>query len=222
MTAILVPRMEILPPAQQRLWPMLRGLDDLGFVLYGGTAIALQLGHRASVDFDFFANRPLDKEALRAAFPWLASATVLQDGTNAWTLLVRDAAGAEVKLSFFGGLCFGRVGQPRQTADGVLLLAALEDLLAHKLKVLLQRVEAKDYLDIAALLAAGLDLAGGLAAARLLFGANFQPSEALKAMTWFEGGDLAALPANVCSTLIHHAARELHLPEVGLSAEGLK
>ncbi len=67
--------MEILPPAQLRLWPELSGLAERGFVLYDGTAIALQLGHRASVDFDFFANHPLDKEALRAAFPWLATAT---------------------------------------------------------------------------------------------------------------------------------------------------
>lgn len=221
MTARLVPRMEILPPAQQHLWPALRGMVEHGFVLYGGTAIALQLGHRTSVDFDFFANRPLDKEALRVSYPWLATATTLQDGANAWTLLVRDTSGEEVKLSFFGNLHFGRCGQARQTEDGVLTLAALDDLLAHKLKVLLQRVEAKDYLDIAALLESGLDLAGGLSAARLLFGANFQPSEALKAMTWFEGGDLRTLPDTVRKTLVQHAARPLHLPSLTLQAETL-
>jgi hypothetical protein len=51
---------EILPPAQQRLWPMLRPTAALGLVLYGGTAIALRLGHRVSVDFDFFTDRSLD------------------------------------------------------------------------------------------------------------------------------------------------------------------
>lgn len=221
MTASFAPLMEILPPAQQRLWPALRGMAESGFVLYGGTAIALQLGHRASVDFDFFANRPLDKEALRAAYPWLSAATVLQDDVNVWTLLVRDVAGEEVKLSFFGGLRFGRVGQPRQTGDGVLILASLQDLLAHTLKVLLQRVEAKDYQDIAALLESGCDLASGLSAARLLFGANFQPSEALKAMTWFEGGDLHALLDAVRQTLVRHAAQPLHLPAPVLQVETL-
>lgn len=34
--------------------------EVLGFALYGGTAIALRLGHRTSVDFDFFNDRPLD------------------------------------------------------------------------------------------------------------------------------------------------------------------
>lgn len=220
MTLTFTPHMEILPPTQQRLWPALKGLDDLGFVLYGGTAIALQLGHRTSVDFDFFSNQPLDKEALRIAFPWLAAANVLQDGPNAWTLLAGDVEG-EVKLSFFGALRFGRVGQPRHTADGVLLVAAPEDLLAHKLKVLLQRIEAKDYQDIAALLEAGLDLAGGLSAGRLLFGTNFQPSEAVKALTWFEDGDLHTLPSTLRQTLVCHAAQPLHLPEINLQAETL-
>lgn len=35
------PCLSILPPAQQRLWPMLAQASKLGFVLYGGTAIAL-------------------------------------------------------------------------------------------------------------------------------------------------------------------------------------
>lgn len=52
--------MDILPMAQRRLWPQLGNAPKLGFVLYGGTAIALRLGHRDSVDFDFFSERPLD------------------------------------------------------------------------------------------------------------------------------------------------------------------
>jgi hypothetical protein len=47
-SATFTPRMDVLPPAQQALWPRLRPLADLGFVLYGGTAVALRLGHRSS------------------------------------------------------------------------------------------------------------------------------------------------------------------------------
>ena len=47
------PCLEILPVAQRLLWPALRPAPRMGFVLYGGTAIALRLGHRASIDFDF-------------------------------------------------------------------------------------------------------------------------------------------------------------------------
>ncbi|MDF1482816.1 nucleotidyl transferase AbiEii/AbiGii toxin family protein [Extensimonas sp. H3M7-6] len=35
----------------------LRPAPAMGFALYGGTAIALRLGHRQSVDFDFFQPR---------------------------------------------------------------------------------------------------------------------------------------------------------------------
>jgi hypothetical protein len=47
------PRLDILPPAQKRLWPELSATPE-AFTLYGGTAIGLRLGHRTSVDFDFF------------------------------------------------------------------------------------------------------------------------------------------------------------------------
>src|SRR6266481_720300 len=47
------PRLENLPAPQKRLWPELAQTPD-HFILYGGTAIALRLGHRPSVDFDFY------------------------------------------------------------------------------------------------------------------------------------------------------------------------
>lgn len=71
MTGKIKPCMDILPPAQKRLWPELRNAQHLGFTLYGGTAIALRLGHRESVDFDFFSEKPLDREAIKAAFPFM-------------------------------------------------------------------------------------------------------------------------------------------------------
>jgi hypothetical protein len=51
------PRLDVLPATQRRLWPELRGVPPQ-FVLYGGTALALRLGHRHSVDFDFFSSIP--------------------------------------------------------------------------------------------------------------------------------------------------------------------
>ena len=63
------PHLEILPEVQRWIYPRLQNLKKLGFVLYGGTALALQLGHRQSVDFDFFLHDPLDQKQLRDAFP---------------------------------------------------------------------------------------------------------------------------------------------------------
>ena len=45
---------EILPQEQQEIYDNLKQVTELNFTLFGGTAIALELGHRKSVDFDFF------------------------------------------------------------------------------------------------------------------------------------------------------------------------
>jgi hypothetical protein len=223
MTGHFTAKLGWLPPAQRAVWAELRRVAALGWVLYGGTAIALRLGHRVSVDFDFFNDRPLDREGLFGACPPLNRATVLQDRPNTLTVLMSpvDPSTASVKVSFFGGLEFGRVGVPEWTDDGMLQVASLDDLLAHKLKVLLQRVDAKDYLDVAALIESGTRLDRGLASAKALFGATFQPSESLKALVYFEGGDLATLPAAVKKGLILAAASVRALPRIDTLAPEL-
>jgi len=188
--------MEIFPSSQQAIWSSLTPLRKAGFVLYGGTAVALRLGHRQSIDFDFFSDQPLDKSGLYKSLPILADATVIQDTPDSLGVIVPvdvSAATAYVKLSFFGNIDNGRVSEPEVTADGVMVVASLVDMMAHKLKVILQRIEAKDYRDIAAMLKYGMRLDEAMAGARALFGKTFQPSESLKALVYFEGGDLDAL-----------------------------
>lgn len=223
MSGIFKPCFEILPPAQQRLWPALGQAADLGFVLYGGTAIALRLGHRPSVDFDFFSERPLDREAIRTAFPFVAQSTVLQDERDTLCFIVPygDVERSHVKVSFFGSIGFGRVGHPDRTEDGVLQVASLDDLMATKLKVIPHRAEVKDYRDIATMLDAGVGLSRGLAAARAIFGANFQPSESLKALVYFSDGDLSSLSATEKNTLVLAASSVRDLPEVEVLSRNL-
>jgi hypothetical protein len=102
----------------------------------------------------------------------------------------------------------------------VLHVASLQDLLAHKLKVLLQRVEAKDYLDIDALLSNGCDLASGLAGARLLF-SEFAPQDCLKALTYFKDKSLGPLPEDLKRRLISQTQQVSTLPELTLQASSL-
>lgn len=212
----LTPQFRRLPPAQRRLWPALAPGVALGFVLYGGTAVSLHLGHRRSVDFDFFTDRPIEAAAIRSGFGFAGSARTLQQAKDTLVLLVSG-----VRLSFFGGMRFGRVGEPRLTTDGVAEVASLEDLLAHKLKVILQRAEKKDYEDIAAMLRAGSSLPRGLSAARLFFGTAFQPAESLKALAYFKDGDLARLSRADRHALIAAAAAVGDLPPVALRSRRL-
>jgi hypothetical protein len=215
--------MDIIPPAQRRLWPQLRPAGPLGFVLYGGTAVALRLGHRRSIDFDFFSDMPLDRGAMQAAFPFLASSTVLQDQPNTLSVVVPDAKARQdhVKVSFFGTIGFGRVGDPEATDDGVLNVASLDDLMATKVKVILQRAEAKDYRDIAAMIQAGVSLSRGLAAAREMIGTTFQPSESLKALVYFEDGDLHTLTKSEKGLLATAVKAVRDLPAVAILSRRL-
>ena len=57
------PRLDALGPAQRHLWSRLASTPS-SFVLYGDTALALRLGHRASVDFDFFSSSSFQPDAL--------------------------------------------------------------------------------------------------------------------------------------------------------------
>jgi len=115
------PHFEVLPEPQLRLWPKLRPMAHLGFALYGGTGIALRLGHRTSVDFDFFTERALDRASLEEPLPFLRTARVLQERPDTLTVLVSSDAAYEhpVKLSFFGSISFGRVGEPQWTDVGL-------------------------------------------------------------------------------------------------------
>jgi len=218
------PCWDILPPAQKRLWPQLHPAPALGFTLYGGTAIALRLGHRESVDFDFFSEKPLDRDAIKAAFPFMEQSVSLQDQGNAWVVLAPtgNAEMEYVKVSFFGTIAFGRVGEPDLTDDGVLLVASFDDLMATKLKVVLQRAEAKDYRDVAAMVNAGVSLSRGLASARQLFGPNFQPSESLKSLVYFHDGDLKTLSTAEQTTLIDAVKAVRNLPDVALRSASLR
>ncbi len=223
MTGKFKPCMDILPSAQKRLWPELKNAPNLGFTLYGGTAIALRLGHRDSVDFDFFSEKPLDRNAIKTAFPFMEQSTTLQDQDNTWVVLVPygNSEREHVKVSFFGTIAFGRVGEPDFTDDGVLQVASFDDLMATKVKVVLQRAEAKDYRDVSAMVNAGVSLSRGLASARQLYGPNFQPSESLKALVYFNDGDLKTLTADEKKTLVDAVKVVRDLPDVALRSKPL-
>lgn len=118
-------------------------------------------------------------------------------------------------------LPFEGVGEPDFTEDGVLQVASLEDLMATKLKVVLQRAEAKDYRDVAAMVGAGVSLSRGLASARLLFGPNFQPSESLKALVYFNDGDLNTLTPAEKAALVDAVKAVRDLPDVSLRSWSL-
>lgn len=186
------PRLDILPAAQRRLWDEL-GSTPHDFVLYGGTALALRLGHRVSEAFDFFSSQSFAADQLLRRTPYLKSARVDQFQPDTLTCAVDR--GGEVKISFFGGLDnLKRVADPDLAPDTGLAVASLSDVAGMKLRVIQVRAAYKDYFDIAAVLdSGGIDLPTGLAAAAAIHGPAFNPMVTLKALSYFGDGDLDRL-----------------------------
>jgi hypothetical protein len=87
-----VPNLTRLPSPQRTLWPEL-GATPETFTLYGGTALALRLGHRTSVDFDFFSNASFDPDRLSERVPDIAGtkAAVVQKRAEVKDYLDIDA-----------------------------------------------------------------------------------------------------------------------------------
>ena len=190
--------LDILPPAQRNLWPQLSDVPG-NFVLYGGTAVALQLGHRISEDFDFFTSMSFTPDELVAHLNMFSAAKKPQYMENTLTLSV-SAGNDPVKISFFGGLPLNRVQDPLQAGNGVHV-ASLLDLFGTKCKVVMDRANVKDYQDIVAIIKnTDLTLAEGLAAANAIYGDAFMPLNSLKALSYTS--DLAkTLPASDLAVL---------------------
>jgi hypothetical protein len=204
-----IPRLGTLPQAQRALWPRLSVFRS-DFVLYGGTALSLQAGGRISVDFDFFSPRPLELDPLAKRFPILQGAVLRHRAQDTATFAVQSE-GETVAFSFFGNLGFGRVSDPIRFSDNGLLAAGLLDLAAQKIKVIQQRAESKDYLDIHLLFSMGVSLEDALGAALALY-PEFNPAISLKALSYF--GDVPGLPESIQRDLEEAASRVRDIPKI--------
>ncbi len=71
-----------LPLEQQKIYSLLDFVKKRNFILFGGTALSLQIGHRISVDFDFFTKDTLDRELKELILKRLEADEIIQDEKN--------------------------------------------------------------------------------------------------------------------------------------------
>ena len=205
--------LEILPPSQRRLWDKLSDVPKQ-FTLYGGTAIALHLGHRNSVDFDFFGSEKFNPHQLFSAIPFLKDSEITQQAPNTLSCLV-DRGGL-VQVSFFGVPEIKPIHSPMIAPDNDLKIASLIDLAGMKAAVVQQRAEAKDYIDLATMLDQKVvDLPTALSAGKLIYPSSFNPELTLKALSFFNDGDLETLPEETRTRLVE-AVRAVDLDRLPL------
>jgi hypothetical protein len=208
------PHLEFLAAPQRAVWNELAEVSR-EFVLYGGTALALHLAHRKSVDFDLFGSRALDLAQIEQGISFLKGANIIQRDKNTLSAIVDR--GGPVKVSFFGVPNLPRLSAVVVAKDNGLGVASLLDLAGTKASVVQVPAEAKDYIDMDALMTAGkVNLPLALSAAQRLYGSTFNPQITLKALSFFDDGDLRLLPEDMKLRLAT-AAREVdldHLPGI--------
>lgn len=201
------PRLDCLPPPQRDLWPRLGEVPE-GFVLYGGTALALHLGHRQSEDFDFFSSEPFDPQRLFNSLSLLKGAAIEQTAANTLSVALPDN---HVRLSFFGGLAPGmRAVFEAVLADNGVSVASVGDVFGCKCAAVQSRATFKDYFDLAAILEqTDWTLADGLSFAAAIYGEAFTPHATLYALAYFDDLD-SPLPAEK-QAVIRAAAQSVDL-----------
>ena len=131
---------EILTETQSRLLPVVKlFLKDFGLV--GGTAIALHLGHRESIDFDMFTFDEFSNPKIRRKISQLRTIDeVLRDETGQYTFVING-----VRFTFFQ---FPYKINFSETFDDVVRLPDILTLAAMKAFALGRRAKWKDYVDL--------------------------------------------------------------------------
>lgn len=134
---------DILDDERRAALPKLKTLRE-DFYLAGGTALALQLGHRDSVDFDFFSERSFD--------------------TSVWYARLRDAFGSDsivktqeekdtLSVVVQGDILISLFSYPYPliellVEDENMRLAGMTDIGCMKLSAIISRSSIKDYVDL--------------------------------------------------------------------------
>lgn len=153
--------------------------------LVGGTALALQYGHRQSIDLDFFGALPEDKDELVEMTRRVGNVLV----TNRSKMIVQTVVN-QVKVDFVDYSRYAWIDNPVQ-GDG-FLLASDKDIAAMKVNAIIGRGTRKDFIDLYVLLQ-HYSLTEILEFYKQKY-PEFSEYRALLSMTYFEDAEMQDMP----------------------------
>lgn len=170
----------------ERLGPL---AEVAGFVLAGGTGLALQLGHRRSVDFDWFTEQALG-DPLRLARRFQEDGVALRvESTERGTLHGRVSG---IRVSFLE-YRYPLIEDPLHLPGLPTPLASIQDIACMKLSAITQRGARKDFVDLYAI-GLTLPLTEMIRLYRRKFGVR-DVGHVLAALTYFDDADRERAPS---------------------------
>ncbi len=136
---------DILDDARQALLPLLKKVAEKeSFYLAGGTGLALQLGHRDSIDFDFFTRSEFDTRSLVSELEGIFtghSISITQEEKNTLSCLIDQS----IQCSFF---TYDYPHIHPLIESEYFPLASIEDIGCMKFSAITSRSVEKDYVDL--------------------------------------------------------------------------
>ena len=173
---------EIISQEQKNILPLLEKFKT-EFYLAGGTAIALQIGHRKSIDFDLFTNheikiRILENQIKRSGFQ---IEQVFTSNIDEFTVVIN-----KVKVSF---VSFPFFINSNEKLDNVINLPNLLTLAAMKAYALGRRSKWKDYVDLYFILRDFFSINIISHEASKIFGGSFNSRCFREQLIWFKDID---------------------------------
>lgn len=130
---------ESLNQETKKVWDKCAFLHN-DFYLAGGTALALQIGHRISVDLDFFSDNPIKKTLLAKIENGFGNTSVLVNTKNELTVLLSG-----VKTSF---IHYPFILKEKTVNTNIVPLASVLDIASMKAYTMGRRRSFKDYIDL--------------------------------------------------------------------------
>ena len=153
--------------------------------LVGGTALALQYGHRQSIDLDFFGILPEEKEELVEMTKRVGNVLV----TNRSKMILQTVIN-QVKVDFVDYSRYEWIDEPVM-GDG-FVLASDKDIAAMKVNAIIGRGTKKDFIDLYVLLQ-HYSLLEIMAFYKQKY-PEFSEYRALLSMTYFEDAEMQDMP----------------------------
>jgi len=133
---------------EQNTFELLKKLQKLPLLaktrLVGGTALALQIGHRKSIDLDFFGELDFEIQELIDSIKEFADLTILSESKNIHIYSING-----IKVDFVN---YKYPWIDNAICEEGILLAGIKDIAAMKISAIIGRGTKKDFIDIAFLL----------------------------------------------------------------------
>ncbi len=172
---------EILTKEQEGLLRLVK-LFNKDFGLVGGTAIALHIGHRESIDFDLFSLEEFDNIKIRRKIADAKRiARVIRDETGQFTLEING-----VRFTFF---CYMFKIIFSENFDNVIKLPDLLTLAAMKAYALGRRPKWKDYVDLYFIIKDHYSVKEISETAEKIFGKEFNEKLFRRQLSYFDDMD---------------------------------